>query len=316
MSLIAGDHDGGHRTAGRRDLGLRFEQFQQLVRGRIELWISRARAQTLPLKPGENPVGQTLTGKKKGGDADGVFRRRFRAPGPGSRRTTRWITGSMQATERPLFSYMPNTANVETPDLAATMPTMSNGGITDGGKTLTVHIRPGVFFGPPVNRQVTAQDVAFAIERGANPNVGNAYFPAYFGAGAPAPLIGTTSASYKGGPIPGITTPNKTTIVFHMTKPGATLLLAGAEPADIRAAPGVVRGAAGQALPDDLRDQYLIASGGPYMIEADKTGKIAGIGYQPGKSRRWCVTPTGIRRRTSGPPIWTGSTSTSAAMRR
>ncbi len=66
-------------------------------------------------------------------------------------------------------------------------------------------------FSPPVNREVTAQDVAFALERGANPNVGNAYWPAYFGAASPAPIVGSTSAKYKGGPMPGIQTPNKTT---------------------------------------------------------------------------------------------------------
>ena len=68
------------------------------------------------------------------------------------------------------------------PDLATAIPTAANGGITDGGKTVTVHIQTGVHFSPPVNRAVTSADVAYAIERGANPNVGNAYFPPYFGA--------------------------------------------------------------------------------------------------------------------------------------
>ena len=52
--------------------------------------------------------------------------------------------------------------------------------ISGDGKTITVHIRKGVHFSPPVNREVTSADVAYAIERGANPNVGNPYFEAYF----------------------------------------------------------------------------------------------------------------------------------------
>ena len=110
----------------------------------------------------------------------------------------------------PLFAYPPNIGQRRSsPDLATAIPTTANGGITDGGKTVTVHIRTGVHFSPPVNREVTSADVAYAIERGANPNVGNAYFAAYFGAGAPAPLVGATSPNYKGGPIPGIQTPEQ-----------------------------------------------------------------------------------------------------------
>ena len=89
------------------------------------------------------------------------------------------------------------------PDLATEIPTVANGGITDGGKTVTVHIRSGVYFSPPVNREVTSADVAYAIERGANPNVANPYFPSYFGAGAPAPLEGRADRQVRGRPDPG-----------------------------------------------------------------------------------------------------------------
>ena len=58
------------------------------------------------------------------------------------------------ATQRPLFAYLPNTSSTPSPDMAEFMPTISNGGITDGGRTLTVHIRPNVHFSPPVNRAV------------------------------------------------------------------------------------------------------------------------------------------------------------------
>src|SRR5207248_5069777 len=124
-----------------------------------------------------------------------------------------------------LFQYPPNSTNTLVPDLATEMPTTANGGITDGGKTLTVHIQKGVHFSAPVNREVTSADVAYAIERGANPNVANPYFISYFGSSSPAPLVGTQSSKYAGGPIPGIQTPDKFTIVFHTTKPSGSFLV-------------------------------------------------------------------------------------------
>ena len=39
-------------------------------------------------------------------------------------------------------------------DMATEVPTVANGGITNGGKTYIFHIRPGIKFAPPVNREV------------------------------------------------------------------------------------------------------------------------------------------------------------------
>src|SRR5690349_3985792 len=179
---------------------------------------SHVGAQKIPLKPGQNPAGQVLTGptKKRGGTLTVYSSQDFEHLDPGEAYFTQDY-GVEYVTQRPLFSYKPNSETILSPDLATEIPTTANGGITDGGKTVTVHIRQGVHFSPPVNREVTSADVAYAIERAASPNVGNAYFGAYFGGGAPAPLVGTTNPHYKGGPIPGIQTPNKFTIVFHTT---------------------------------------------------------------------------------------------------
>jgi len=196
----------------------------------------------------------------------------------------------IQATNRPLFSYPPNSPDAVRPDLATEMPTTSNGGITDGGKTVTVHIRPNIHYSSPVNRTVTSKDVAFAIERGGNPNVGNAYFPAYFGAASPAPLLGTTSKSYKGGPIPGITTPNKTTIVFHMAKPGSTLLITALSLPVSAPLPPEFVAPLDKKSPTTYGTQFLVSTG-PYMVQADKSGKIAGVGYQPTKSETLVRNP-------------------------
>jgi peptide/nickel transport system substrate-binding protein len=256
---------------------------------------STSSTQSIPLKAGENPAGQQLYGKKKGGALTILSNGDFEHLDPGQAYYS-LDYGLIQATNRPLFSYPPNSAGTLRPDLATAIPTVSNGGITDGGKTITVHIRTGVRFSPPVNREVTAQDVAFAMERGANPNVGNAYWPSYFGSASPAPLVGSTSSSYKGGPIPGIQTPNKTTIVFHMIKPGAAVLVPSLSLPLSAPLPSSFVGPLDKHAPTTYGTQFLLSTG-PYMVQADKTGKIQGIGYQPGKSE------TLVRN-----PNWTAST--------
>ncbi len=52
--------------------------------------------------------------------------------------------------------------------------------VSADNKTVTVHLKKGIHFSPPVNREVTSEDVAYAIERGANPNVANPYIKTYF----------------------------------------------------------------------------------------------------------------------------------------
>ncbi len=237
---------------------------------------------TLQLKPGENPTSEVLGQGKKGGILTAYSSEDFEHLDPGESYFSQDYTVDY-ATQTPLFAYMPNDSATVSPLLAAEVPTTSNGGITDGGKTVTVHIRPGFHYSPPVNRAVTAADVAFAIERGANPNVANPYFPAYFGAGAPAPLVGAQSASYKGGPIPGIQTPNKTTIVFHTTKPsGSFLVQALSLPLSSPVPPEFVA-PLDKHSPTTFGSQYLTATG-PYMIKSDAKGLFAGVGYQTGKS--------------------------------
>jgi peptide/nickel transport system substrate-binding protein len=242
-----------------------------------------------PLKPGENPVGQQLYGKKKGGVLNVVSNGDFEHLDPGSAYYSLDYT-IVQATDRPLFAYPPNSVSVLRPDLATVIPTAANGGITDGGKTITIHIHTGIHYSPPVNRAVTAQDVAFALERGANPNVGNAYWPAYFGAGSPAPIVGATSPKYQGGPLPGIQTPNKTTLVIHLTKPGANVLLTALSLPLSSPLPPEFVGPLDKHAPTTYGTQYLVAVG-PYMIKADSKGKIAGIGYQPGKAETLVRNP-------------------------
>jgi peptide/nickel transport system substrate-binding protein len=239
----------------------------------------------IPLKAGESPAGQVLTGstKKRGGVLTAYTSEDFAHLDPGqSYFVNDYIID--YATQRPLFSYMPNTADTLSPDLATVIPTTANGGISNGGKTVTVHIKKGVFFSPPVNREVTSADVAYAIERGANPNVANPYFPSYMGAASPAPIEGTQSASYKGGPVAGIKTPDKFTIVFHTIKPSGSFLVSALSLPLSAPVPESFAGPMDKQSPTTYGTKFLVATG-PYMLKSNpKTGLFQGIGYQTGKS--------------------------------
>ena len=184
--------------------------------------------------------------------------------------------------------FAPNSSTQIIPNLASGMPIIS-----DGGTTVTVHLKSNVHFSPPVNRVATSADVAYAIERGANPNVANPYFPAYFFF-----IKGADKAT--GGPIPGISTPNPTTIVFHLTGPygsfftGALQLLLTAPVPKSFAAPLDAK------KPTAYGSTSEVATG-PYMIKADSTGKFIGIGYQPGKSLTLVRNPNWVRGSTPQP---------------
>jgi peptide/nickel transport system substrate-binding protein len=225
---------------------------------------------SIPLKAGESPVGQQLYGKKRGGTLTVYDHEDFEHFDPGEAYFVEDYTIT-SATQRSLYSYLPNNATKLEPDLAA-----GPAAITDGGKTVTVHIKPHIYFSPPVDREVNSGDVAYAIERGANPNVPNPYFSAYFGA-----LVGVAQA--KGGPIPGIETPDKYTIVFHLTKPTAALLVGALSlPLSAPVPPEFAKPLDAQS-PTKYGSEYLVSSG-PYMVKSDSKGKFLGIGYQPGKS--------------------------------
>ena len=64
------------------------------------------------------------------------------------------------------YATAPGTAGAKlVPDMATEVPTVANGGITNGGKTYIFHIRPGIKFAPPVNRVCTAQDFVYSFQR-------------------------------------------------------------------------------------------------------------------------------------------------------
>jgi peptide/nickel transport system substrate-binding protein len=72
---------------------------------------------------------------------------------------------------RQLFTYpaVPSDATTAVPDLATTLPTESNGGISNDGKTYTITLRKGAKWNTDPERDVTAQDVVRGVMRTCNP---------------------------------------------------------------------------------------------------------------------------------------------------
>ena len=172
---------------------------------------------------------------------------------------------------RPLVGYkhQPGAAGNETVgDLATEAPTP-----TDNGLTYTYKLRSGVKFGPPVNRAVTSKDVAYAMNRLANPNDGGQYSFYY------TVIKGWDAvASGKAKTVSGITTPDDNTIVFHLTKAAGDFNLRMSMPATAPIPVEVAKCFEGK--PGDYgRD---VVSSGPYMIQgADKVSDASCSALKP-----------------------------------
>lgn len=175
------------------------------------------------------------------------------------------------------------------PDVATQVPSTSNGGISNGGKTYTFHLRSGVMWNTTPPRQVTSQDFLRQFKRMCNPvlGVGN---PTYY----TSTIVGMTSycnaygkVSPKATPaqlasfqnshnISGISTPNSSTIVFHLTQPASDFL-------DILAMP--FASAAPQEwnkyLPDSSQFRAHVYSDGPYYISQYNPGKKIVLSRNP-----------------------------------
>ena len=174
------------------------------------------------------------------------------------------------ATQRTLLAYKPGSVNA-VPDLAASMPKVS-----PDGRVLTVHIRKGVRFSPPVNRAVTSADVKYAIERGFDTSVANGYVGAYFGDLVGAP----TSPTHRVPNITGIETPNATTIVFRLRHPSGVFVGALGMPITAPVPASYARPFDAETV--STYGLHQVATG-PYMIKNNASGSINGIGYQPNK---------------------------------
>jgi peptide/nickel transport system substrate-binding protein len=182
------------------------------------------------------------------------------------------------ATQRPLYSYKPDDAKTLQPDLAESAPQISK-----DGKTVTVKIRSGVKFSPPVNREVTSKDVKYGIERGFLKTVNGPYVGAYMG-----DMVGLKAyQSGKASDISGLQTPDDHTLVIKLGRPRGAIVA------------GCLSMPASAPVPKDYAakfdkqqpstyGQHQVATG-PYMVANDSSGKLTG--YKPGSEIRLVRNP-------------------------
>jgi peptide/nickel transport system substrate-binding protein len=182
-----------------------------------------------------------------------------------------YYTGGFQviyATQTPLYAPKP--------DEEKAVPALADGEpqISDDKKSVTVKLKKGVKFGPPVNREVEAKDVKYAFERAATKNVPNQY-TTYFNY-----IEGFPKKPGALQDIPGIVVDNPNQITFKLTKaqaPGfaAFLIMPVSTPV-----PKEYAEKFDKKSPSTYNEN--VVSSGPYMVENDAQGKL--VGYKAGKS--------------------------------
>jgi peptide/nickel transport system substrate-binding protein len=166
------------------------------------------------------------------------------------------------ATVRPLYGHFPGDDSTDPrPDLASGPPAISA-----DNRTITVPLRHGVRFAPPVNREVQAADVKYAIERTFSQSVGGQY-SFYF-----ADIVGAPSrAPRTPRPISGITTPDPYTLRIALRRPTAGQVAAALVLPATAPVPAEIAG------PDDRKststyNRHVVASG-PYQVQGYRQGR-------------------------------------------
>jgi peptide/nickel transport system substrate-binding protein len=181
--------------------------------------------------------------------------------------------GVLYATNRTLYSFKPTDSVHPVPDLATGPPEISA-----DNKTITVHIKKGVKYAPPVNREVTTKDIKYAFERAFSKEVPSGYAGAYFSS-----IVGTPEKPNTGDikPISGIETPDDQTIVFKLKEAQAPLVSQALVMPITVPVPEEYASKWDKSTPSKF-DQYQSFTG-PYMVKNDpQTGKVTG--RVPGKS--------------------------------
>ena len=164
------------------------------------------------------------------------------------------------------------------PDVATAVPTTSNGGISNGGKTYTLHLKNGVDWNTKPARQVTAQDFIREFKAFCNPvsPVGNPLYytatiaglrqycdteAAYFGAKKHSATAANIANFQNSHNISGITAPNSMTVKFSLLQPAGDFIymlampFASARPVEYD-----------KYVPNSLQLDQNTISDGPYQI--------------------------------------------------
>ncbi|MFL5840928.1 MAG: ABC transporter substrate-binding protein, partial [Thermoleophilaceae bacterium] len=212
------------------------------------------------------------------------------------------------ATQRPLLGSPPTAGSGIVPDLATELPQVSPDGLT-----VTVHIKRGVRFSPPVNREVTSRDVKYAIERGFFNTVPNGYADLYF-----RDLVGARPGAPPGTTIAGLETPDDQTLVLRLAKPRGGLVASALVMSLTAPVPPDYAAAFDRKNPSTYGSHEVAT--GPYMVENDAQGNT--VGYRPGKSihlvrnPNWDPTTDYRPARLDDIAIREGNTNTDRASRR
>ena len=181
-----------------------------------------------------------------------------------------YTIGILNALHRGLYAYAPQDITRPVPDLAEGDPE-----IAADGRTVTVKLKPGIMFSPPVSRAVTSADVKYAIERAFTAAVQNGYVQTYFG-----DLVGAPDEPGPYKPVRGIETPDDATIVFKLEQDtGAALAGALAMPISIPV-PKEYAQRYDRTTPSTYGEGHAVFTG-PYKVESDADGKLTG--FTPGR---------------------------------
>ncbi|HEX7298353.1 MAG TPA: ABC transporter substrate-binding protein [Solirubrobacteraceae bacterium] len=184
------------------------------------------------------------------------------------------------AVNRTLYSFKPDDSIKPVPDLAEGEPEISA-----DNKTVTVHLKKGIKYAPPVNREVKAADIKYAFERSFSKEVPSGYAGTYFGT-----IVGTPDKPNSGDikPISGIETPDDSTIVFKLKDATAPLISQALVMPITTPVPQEYAEKYDKSTPSKY-NQY-VAFTGPYMVKNDPTtGKLTG--WQPGKQIQMVRNP-------------------------
>jgi peptide/nickel transport system substrate-binding protein len=172
-----------------------------------------------------------------------------------------------EATQRRLLYFQPNNAKEVIPDLAEAVPEASA-----DNRTVTVKLKRGVKFSPPVDREIKADDFKYAIERlftKSSPGGYTNYFD--FIEGAPSDLQSSTPD------IKGIETPDDHTLVFKLTKPYAAQFIQSMVLPYTAPVPREYASKFDKSNPSTYQDNLV--GTGPYMVKNNAAGKVDGIGW-------------------------------------
>jgi len=138
------------------------------------------------------------------------------------------------------------------PDLATDL-----GEISEDGLTYTFTLKDGVMFGPPVSREITAEDIVYAFKR-----IGTDSIVAQYGFYYNGIIEGLEDVKKLGDDLPGVVAVDEKTVQFNLTQPVGDFLYRLAMPATAPI-PEEVASCFTQA---GEYGRYVIASG-PYMFQ-------------------------------------------------